>query len=122
MRGAYCVLKRLVQAWMPLACAFMLFACSGATYGAAGEPSAAQTQREYAYVLSFSGNAVTGYQIDNAGNLSPLQKDALPITGEASDIATVPNGSSVFIVNKTRNQIDQFHIGPDGLLDLLHKG
>lgn len=81
-----------------------------------GEPGAAQTQREYAYALSLSSNVVTGYQIGAEGNLLPLQKDGLAIYGETFDIATVPGNKVVFIVNKTRNQIDQFHIGPDGLL------
>jgi 6-phosphogluconolactonase len=87
--------------------------------GGSGPVAVAQTQNRL-YVLNQGGaGSVVGFQIGSGGQLIPIANSTAFLSANAvggSSISISPNGQTLAVVERLTNNIDTFHINPNGTL------
>src|SRR6202522_973171 len=87
--------------------------------GGSGPLAVAQTQNRL-YVLNQGGaGSVVGFQIGSGGQLIPIANSTAFLSANAvggSSISISPDGQTLAVVERLTNNIDTFHINPNGTL------
>jgi 6-phosphogluconolactonase len=71
------------------------------------------------YVLNDGSDALSGLAINAAGNLKPLARSTIGLSGSGIDPAQVeftPSGSQIVVTEKNTNQIDVYRVRANGRL------
>ena len=87
------------------------------------EPVAIAQSQNRVYVLDQGGaGSVVGFQIRSGGHLLPIANSTAFLSANAvggSSISISPDGQALAVVERLTNNIDTFHINPDGTLGPL---
>jgi 6-phosphogluconolactonase (cycloisomerase 2 family) len=84
------------------------------------EPVAVAQSQNQVYVLNQGGaGSIVGFQVNRSGHLQPIKNSTTFLSANAvggSSISISPDGQTLAVVERLTNNIDTFHINPDGTL------
>ena len=84
------------------------------------QPSAIAESRGLVYVLNSGGaGSLVGFHLDNGGQLDQIKNSTAFLTGTTTggaSLAFSPDGQFLVVTERDANNIDVFHIQPDGTL------
>ncbi len=84
------------------------------------QPSAIAESRGLVYVLNSGGaGSLVGFHLENGGQLDQIKNSTAFLTGTTSggaSLAFSPDGQLLVVTERAANNIDVFHVQPDGTL------
>jgi 6-phosphogluconolactonase len=90
------------------------------THSGGAQPSAIAQAGGLVYVLNSGGaGSLVGFHLDNGGRLDPIKNSTAFLTGTTTggaSLAFSPDGQFLVVTERVANNIDVFHVQPDGTL------
>jgi 6-phosphogluconolactonase len=92
----------------------------GKTPSGGAQPSAIAESRNLVYALNSGGaGSLVGFHLDNNGQLDQIKNSTAFLTGTTTggaSLAFSPDGQFLVVTERVANNIDVFHVQPDGTL------